>query len=124
MAPYPGDVRTVKRLVWFVAGALVVVAFAVDAIHPGYILAPLLGLVILRLGWATFGSLAGGGGAHVPQGDPEAVDPAEERVRYWCEGCGAEVMLLVRGTPVPPRHCGERMHERREVARHLRDSPA
>lgn len=108
-----------KRLAWFGAGALVVVAFTVDAIHAGYILAPLLGLGILRLGWATFGSLAGGGGAHVPRGDPEPVNPAEERVRYWCEGCGAEVMLLVRGTPVAPRHCGERMHERREVPHNL-----
>lgn len=112
------DVRIVKRIIWVGVGAAVVAAFAVDSIHPGYVLAPLLGLAILRLGWATFGSLAGGG-AHIPDGQPQPVDPTEERVRYWCEGCGAELMLLVRGTPLAPRHCGERMHERREVPHDL-----
>jgi DNA-directed RNA polymerase subunit RPC12/RpoP len=113
-------VRIVKRVIWLAAGVAVVAALMVDAVHPGYVLAPLLGVVILRLGWATFSSLAGGGGAHVPGGEePQPVNPAEERVRYWCEGCGAEVMLLVRGTPVAPRHCGERMHERREVPHDL-----
>ncbi len=81
-----------------------------------WVLAPLLGYLILRLGFASFGSLARGG-AHIPSGDPEPVDQAQERVTYWCEGCGAELLLLVRGTPVPPRHCGERMHERAEIPR-------
>lgn len=107
--------RTLKRLVWLGFAAMVVVAFVVDVewLHPGYVLAPLLGLVILRLGWATFGSLAGGGMS--PDDEPQPVDPSQERVRYWCEGCGAELLLLVRGTATPPRHCGERMHERHEV---------
>jgi hypothetical protein len=108
-------VRTIKRLVWLGAAVLIAVALIVDGFHLGYVLAPLLGLVILRLGWATFGSLAGG---QAPVADePEPLNPAQERVRYWCEGCGAELLLLIRGTATPPRHCGERMHERREVAR-------
>ena len=86
-------------------------------IVPGaWVLAPLLGYLILRLGLATFGSLARGA-AHVPSGEPQPVDPDRERVTYWCEGCGAELLLLVRGTGMPPRHCGERMHERAEVPR-------
>lgn len=93
-------------------------AFTLDGLEPGYVLAPLLGLGILKFGWATFGSLARGG-AHIPDGEPVPVDPAEERVRYWCEGCGAELMLLVRGTEMAPRHCGERMHLRREIPRDL-----
>lgn len=108
-------VRRHKRWVWIGAVAVVVAALAVG-VRPGYILAPLVGVAILRIGWATFGSLARGG-AHIPQGEPTPVDPATERVRYWCEGCGAELLLLVRGTQTAPRHCGERMHERREVPR-------
>ena len=88
----------------------------IAGVRPGYVLAPLLGLAILRLGWATFGSLAQGA-AHIPQGEPTPVDPARERVRYWCEGCGAQLMLLIRGTEMAPRHCGERMNEHHEVPR-------
>lgn len=107
--------RIVKRFVWLGAGALLVAAFVIDGWHPGYVLAPLLGLGILRLGWATFGSLAGGASAAPGDDEPQPVDASEERVRYWCEGCGAEVLLLVRGSATAPRHCGERMHERREI---------
>ena len=55
------------------------------------------------------------GAAHIPDGPAVPVDPATERVTYWCGGCGAELLLLVRGAAVAPRHCGERMTERREV---------
>lgn len=83
---------------------------------PGpYVFGPLLGLAIARVGLAMVGGLRAGG-AHVPDGDPTPVDPRVERIAYWCEGCGAELLLLVRGTPIPPRHCGERMAERHEVA--------
>lgn len=78
------------------------------------ILAPMLGLLIWSIGIASFGSLRRGAD-HIPDGPPEPVDPEEERVTYLCGGCGAMVLLLVRGAPPPPRHCGERMHERREV---------
>jgi hypothetical protein len=82
-----------------------------------YVLGPLAGLAIARVGIATFTSIRAGGD-HLPDGDPTPVDLAAERVTYWCEGCGAEVLLLVRGTTTPPRHCGERMNERHEV-RHI-----
>ncbi len=91
-----------------------VVAAALGAVRWAVVLAPLLGLSIWSIGIASLGSLKRGAD-HIPDGPPEPVDPTEERVTYVCTGCGAEVLLLVRGAPPPPRHCGERMHERREV---------
>ena len=43
--------------------------------------------------------------------------PANTRVTYWCENCLTELLLLRRGSEQPPRHCGEKMIERTEVAR-------
>lgn len=109
--------RLLRRLFWpVVAGLLLLVAL--DVVEARYVFAPLMGLAIMRVGLASLGQLAGGGGAHIPEGDPVAVDTRVERVTYWCGGCGAELLLLVRGAATtPPRHCGERMVERREVAR-------
>jgi hypothetical protein len=101
------------------AVVLAVGAVAVTDLPAAYVLGPLVGLAIARIGFATFASLRGGA-AHVPEGDPEPVDLTAERVTYWCEGCGAELLLLVRGTATAPRHCGERMLERHEIARSIR----
>ena len=103
-----------RRLFWpvVVIGVLLVMF---DVLEARFVFAPLLGLFIWRLGIASFGSLRAGA-AHIPDGPPVPVDTATERTTYWCGGCGAEVLLLVRGAEVPPRHCGERMIERREVA--------
>lgn len=103
-----------KRLFWPIVavGVLLVVFGAVDA---RWVFAPLLGLFIWRMGIASFGSLRHGA-AHIPDGPAVPVDVRTERTTYWCSGCGAEMLLLVRGAAVPPRHCGERMTERREVA--------
>jgi hypothetical protein len=46
--------------------------------------------------------------------DPVTVGP-DERTLFWCEECGTEVLLLVRGTSRAPSHCGQRMHERTEI---------
>ena len=104
-----------KRLFWplVVAGLLLA---ALDVVDLVYVAAPLLGLAIWRVGTASFASLTNAGG-HVPQGDPVPVDTRVERTTYWCQGCGAEVLLLVKGSDAAPRHCGERMTERHEVAR-------
>lgn len=48
------------------------------------------------------------------QASPVAVG-ADERTLFWCEECGTEVLLLVRGTSRAPSHCGQRMHERTEI---------
>ncbi len=107
-----------RRLFWpVVAVGALLVAFGV--VEARYVFAPLLGLFIWRFGMASFGSLRAGG-AHIPDGPPQPVDPADERITYWCAGCGAELLLLVRGAAVAPRHCGERMAERREVPGALR----
>lgn len=103
-----------KRLLWPIVGVGVLLVVT-GLVEPRYVFAPLLGLLIWRVGIASFGSLRAGA-AHVPDGPPVPVPP-DERITYWCAGCGAEVLLLVRGASVAPRHCGERMTERREVVR-------
>ncbi|MEX2221063.1 MAG: hypothetical protein WEG40_04620 [Candidatus Rokuibacteriota bacterium] len=102
-----------KRLFWLavLAGTLLAIFGVVE---PAVVFAPLLGLVIFRAGVGSFASLRAGG-AHIPDGPPVPVDPAAERTVYWCSGCGAELLLLVRGSEIAPRHCGEKMTERREV---------
>ena len=109
--------RTLRRLLWLgVAFGVALVVFT--DIDPVYVFAPLLGLAIWRIGTASFASLRHGA-AHVPEGPPQPVDTRAERTLYACGGCGAELLLLVRGADVPPRHCGERMTVHREVARDL-----
>jgi DNA-directed RNA polymerase subunit RPC12/RpoP len=102
----------------FVVVATVVVA--VTDVPAAYLFAPLFSLAILWIGLGSLRSLQVGG-AHIPDGDPEVVDQTVERTTYWCAGCGAEVLLLVRGTDAPPRHCGERMRERIETRPERRD---
>lgn len=99
-----------------VAGVLIVfgVLVAADVVSVRLILAPLLGVFIYLVGTASLGSFRRGA-SYIPDGPPEPVDVAAERVVYWCGGCGAELLLLVRGTSVAPRHCGEKMTERTEV---------
>jgi DNA-directed RNA polymerase subunit RPC12/RpoP len=104
-----------RRLFWPAVGVGVLLA-ALGLVEARYVFAPMLGLFIWRLGIASFGSLRQGA-AHIPDGPAAPVDLSAERVTYWCGGCGAEVLLLVRGADVAPRHCGERMVERHEVAR-------
>lgn len=101
-------------LVWsaVLAGIIAVLSGTVPA---AYVFGPLLGLAIYKVGMATFGSLRRGA-SYIPDGPPEPVDTTRERTVYWCGGCGAEVLLLVRGTEMAPRHCGEKMTARTEVA--------
>jgi len=96
--------------------AVAVLAVAFTDVPAAYVFAPLLSVAILWFGIGSLMSLQAGA-AHIPDGDPAPVDPTVERTTYWCAGCGAEVLLLVRGTQSPPRHCGERMRERVEILR-------
>ena len=108
--------RVVLRALVALALTVALVGWVTGAYPAVYGLAPLLGLAILRVGYASLRSFQEGA-AHIPSGEPTPLDVREERTTYWCEGCGAELLLLVRGTGMPPRHCGERMHERAEVPR-------
>lgn len=103
-----------RRWFWPVVG-LALLLSAVGVVPWEWVVAPLMGLTIYRIGVASLASLRNGA-AHVPDGPPEPVDARVERLVYWCSGCGAELLLLVRGAAVPPRHCGERMTERHEIA--------
>jgi hypothetical protein len=104
-----------RRVMMFGVLAAIVV-WAVTDLPAVYVFGPLWGLLIYRVGTASFRSLREGA-RHIPDGPPVAVDTAVERLVYWCGGCGAEVLLLVRGTQMAPRHCGESMSARTEVAR-------
>ncbi len=95
----------------FVAAVAVVVAVVFD---PRWVLAPLLGLSVYKAGMAMLRSMAGN---RPVAGPPEPVLDHPERTLYWCEQCGTELLLVVRGTQAAPRHCGERMLERVEVVR-------
>lgn len=81
-----------------------------------YVLAPLLAYAIIRWAFATFRSMVHDGAAMgAASGEPPAPVTDDERTLYWCEECGTEVLLLVRGSGTPLRHCGTRMHERTEI---------
>lgn len=101
-------------MLWWIA--LVVVGIAVAIVFdPKWVLAPLLGFAVFRVGIAMLRGMAHG--VDEGPGEPEPVLGEPERTLYWCEYCGAELLLVVRGTETPPRHCGERMHERVEIVR-------
>ena len=102
-----------RRLVPLLVLAAAVAAVAAG-VRPVFVFGPLLTIAVLAIGAATFRSLDAGAD-HIPSEDPTPVDPRDERTVYWCAGCGAEVLLLVRGTPLAPRHCGEKMTERVEL---------
>ena len=114
--------RVVLRALVALALTVALVGWVTGAYPAVYGLAPLLGLAILRVGYASLRSFQEGA-AHIPSGEPTPLDVREERTTYWCEGCGAELLLLVRGTPMPPRHCGERMVARQEVRGSHRAGP-
>lgn len=98
----------------WIAAAVVLIAVAV-VFGPKWVLAPLIGVGVYLVGTAMLRSLVRGAGA--PTAEPRPVAPPAGRTLYWCETCGAEYLLVVRGDEAPPRHCGERMHERVEVPR-------
>lgn len=108
-----------RALFWSAVVVAVLVVAATD-VPAAYVFAPLLAIAILWFGLGSLRSLQAGA-AHIPDGEPEPVDQTVERVTYWCAGCGAEMLLLVRGTESPPRHCGERMRERVELLRERRN---
>jgi hypothetical protein len=104
---------------WWALVLAAAVAAALGVVPGAYVVAVLMGVGIWSAGVASLGSLRRGHGS-VPAGPPVPVDAGSERVTYCCSGCGAELLLLVRGSASAPRHCGERMTERRELPRGAR----
>lgn len=105
--------KVIRRLGWVAIGVGILLSmFGLFEVR--YVLAPLLGVAIWMIGLASFRSLRAGG-AHIADGPPQPVDTHSERITYWCAECGTELLLLIRGAQTAPRHCGERMVERREV---------
>jgi DNA-directed RNA polymerase subunit RPC12/RpoP len=78
-----------------------------------WILAPLLGIAIWKWSSATLRSMVADGRSQIEDA-PRPVG-SDERTLYWCEECGTELLLIVRGAGTAPRHCGTRMHERSEI---------
>jgi hypothetical protein len=101
------------RRSWVRLGLLAAVVVAVVLIVAGrgdVVAALLLGGLILATGRAVF---RGYNTTRGPTGPP--VDVAEEGTLlvFACETCGEQLVLLRKGTDVPPRHCAEKMVLRR-----------
>jgi hypothetical protein len=82
------------------------------------VVAILIGLAILGVGFATLRGLAGPRRGTGPA-PLEVVRPVPDglRILYWCETCGTEVLLVRQGSDAAPRHCGEPMTRREEIPR-------
>lgn len=104
------------RIVFWLLVAVATLFAATGLVPAAYVFAPLLGWIILWVGLGFLRSLDSGG-PHPAGASPEIVNQNSERTTYSCGTCGAELLLIVRGTESTPRHCGEPMHERREVIR-------
>lgn len=80
-----------------------------------WVLAPLLAYALLRWSLASLRVLVTDA-KHLASDEVTAAPVAsDERTLFWCEECGTELLLLVRGTARAPSHCGQRMHERTEI---------
>ena len=89
----------------------VVVAVALIVMGRGdVVLAVLLGALILATGRAVFRGYSVTKG---PTGPPVDIDEEGTLLVFACETCGEQLVLLRKGTDVPPRHCAERMVLRR-----------
>jgi len=76
--------------------------------------AALMALVLAVVGLGMLRSLR-----RVPKSAPAPSiepPPAGVRVTFWCGTCGTEVLVLRMGSDAAPRHCGEAMVRREEVA--------
>ena len=94
-------------------GLVVAVAVAVVLIAAGrgdVVAAGALGALILATGRAVFRGYSVTKG---PTGPPVDVTEEGSLLVFACETCGEQLVLLRKGTDVPPRHCAEKMVLRR-----------
>ncbi|HKQ00233.1 MAG TPA: hypothetical protein VJ735_07855 [Actinomycetes bacterium] len=100
-----------RSLVRLGIAAAVVVAVVLFAAGRGdVVVAVLLGVLILATGRAVFRGYSITKG---PTGPPVDVDEEGTLLVFACETCGEQLVLLRKGTDVPPRHCAEKMVLRR-----------
>ena len=69
-------------------------------------------MIIIRLGIGLLRGFVRPAPAPPPPGELRSV-----RIMFRCSICGTEVLLLRKGSEAPPRHCGEAMIMREEIAR-------
>jgi hypothetical protein len=100
--------RSRVRLGLLLAVAVAVVLFVLG--RGDVVAALLLGALILATGRAVFRGYSTTKG---PTGPPVDVEEDGSLLVFACETCGEQLVLLRRGTDVPPRHCAELMVLRR-----------
>jgi hypothetical protein len=94
--------------------AAVVVAVVLVALGRGdVVVALLLGGLVMATGRAVF---RGYNTTKGPTGPPVDVEEEGTLLVFACETCGEQLVLLRKGTDVPPRHCAEPMVLRRVPA--------
>jgi hypothetical protein len=98
-----------RRLVLAVLAAAVAIAL-VQTGNSQYLVAGLMGMLVLLIGRAVFRGYERTRG---PTGPPTDVEDGEGLLVFACETCGEQLILLRKGTDVPPRHCAEPMVLRR-----------
>jgi hypothetical protein len=100
--------RSWWRIGLLLAALAAVVLFAVG--RGDVVAAVLLGAVIMATGRAVFRGYSTTKG---PTGPPVDVEEEGTLLVFACETCGEQLVLLRKGTDVPPRHCAEKMVLRR-----------
>jgi predicted RNA-binding Zn-ribbon protein involved in translation (DUF1610 family) len=80
------------------------------------VVAILIASILITVGLGMLLSLVRRSPRNVPLPEAE-LTPPNMRITFWCEECGTEVLLLRKGSEAPPRHCGEAMIRREEIAR-------
>jgi hypothetical protein len=101
------------RRSWMRLGLLAAVAAALVLFVIGrgdVVAALLLGGLVLATGRAVFRGYSTTRG---PTGPPVDVEEDRTLLVFACETCGEQLVLLRKGTDVPPRHCAEKMVLRR-----------
>jgi hypothetical protein len=104
-------------------GLLLAVAVAVVLFAAGrgdVVVAVLLGALVLATGRAVFRGYSTTKG---PTGPPVDVDEEGTLLVFACETCGEQLVLLRKGTDLPPRHCAEKMVLRRVPTPSSRSDP-
>jgi hypothetical protein len=98
---------------WVRLGLLAAVVAGVVLVTLGrgdVVVALLLGGLVLATGRAVFRGYSTTKG---PTGPPVDVEEEGTLLVFACETCGEQLVLLRKGTDVPPRHCAEKMVLRR-----------